>query len=502
MWICLPASVRPHRNTVAFFFLGLLNNLTYVVNNAGAGDILPDSIAVIYIINTLPELALKATAPFWWHCATYKTKVRITGCCFSINLVLVSAGLGFPVWAQLLGVALSDLGGGLGEASVLALSQFYDRPGVMLSAWSSGTGAAGVVGYLLSMFVLPLLPVAGRLVLATCIVCGYWTAFFWMLEAPWIDRVRAGRTGRNVVLPVALATEATEAMEACDGGDGMSNGGGLGRQTAYLTTPYVRSLPTPPATTSDAPITAPTAAGSPDLAASLWPADDKGSQADVGLTHGAGSDAADPAAEFDLASKLRMQRGLLRYVMPLVLVYWAEYAAQSGAWTAFALPASAPLNSSAARHRAYQYFNLLYQVGVLISRSSGRLFTLSLGWLWALAGLQVAMLVLFGADGATQLLVGYVLLLPAMVVGLLGGVNYVQTFMAIDRELPPRLRELALSTASVGSPVGILLANVSGLFIQWCLWQSLSISEEGSAGGHQCPLPIKSGNLSTYVKHI
>ena len=391
MRICLPTSVRPHRNTVAFFFLGLLNNLTYVVNNAGAGDILPDSIAVIYIINTLPELALKATAPFWWHCATYKTKVRITGCCFSINLVLVSAGLGFPVWAQLLGVALSDLGGGLGEASVLALSQFYDRPGVMLSAWSSGTGAAGVVGYLLSMFVLPLLPVAGRLVLATCIVCGYWTAFFWMLEAPWIDRVRAGRTSRNVVLPVALATEAAEAMEACDGGDGMSNGGGLGRQTAYLTTPFVLSLPTPPTTTSVAPITAPIAAGSSDLAASLWPADDKGSQADVGLTHGAGSDAADPAAEFDLASRFRMQRGLLRYVMPLVLVYWAEYAAQSGAWTAFALPPSAPLDSSAARHRAYQYFNLMYQVGVFISRSSGRLFTLSLGWLWALACLQVSL---------------------------------------------------------------------------------------------------------------
>jgi hypothetical protein len=138
MRICLPASVRPHRNTVAFFFLGLLNNLTYVVNNAGAGDILPDSIAVIYIINTLPELALKATAPFWWHCATYKTKVRITGCCFSINLVLVSAGLGFPVWAQLLGVALSDLGGGLGEASVLALSQFYDRPAGQLFTLSLG----------------------------------------------------------------------------------------------------------------------------------------------------------------------------------------------------------------------------------------------------------------------------------------------------------------------------------------------------------------------------
>lgn len=62
---------------------------------------------------------------------------------------------------------------------------------------------------------------------------------------------------------------------------------------------------------------------------------------------------------------------------------------------------------------------------MLVSRSSGRLFTLSLGWLWALAWLQVAMLALFVADGATQLVTGYALLLPATAVGLLGGVNYV-----------------------------------------------------------------------------
>ena len=136
----------PRRNTIAFFLLGLLNNLTYVVNNADAGAILPGSIAVIYIINTIPELAVKATAPFWWHRASYRAKVIFTGCCFAANLVLVSGGLDLPTWAKLLGVALSDLGGGLGEASVLALSQFYDRPAVMLSAWSSGTGAAGVVG--------------------------------------------------------------------------------------------------------------------------------------------------------------------------------------------------------------------------------------------------------------------------------------------------------------------------------------------------------------------
>jgi hypothetical protein len=75
---------------------------------------------------------------------------------------------------------------------------------------------------------------------------------------------------------------------------------------------------------------------------------------------------------------------------------------------------------------------------------------------------QVVMLVLFVVDGATQAVTGPALVAPALVVGLLGGTNYVQTCLAIDRELEPSLRELALSTVSVGSPVGILLADVTG----------------------------------------
>ena len=47
----------------------------------------------------------------------------------------------------------------------------------------------------------------------------------------------------------------------------------------------------------------------------------------------------------------------------------------------------------------------------------------------------------------------------------------VQSILAIDRRLPPRLRELALATVSVGSPVGILLADASGLVLQQCLFR-------------------------------
>ena len=62
-------------------------------------------------------------------------------------------------------------------------------------------------------------------------------------------------------------------------------------------------------------------------------------------------------------------------MVPLVLVYWAEYAIQAGAWTAFALPPG-DLHDGAARQRAYELLNLCYQVGVFFSRSSGNMIVL------------------------------------------------------------------------------------------------------------------------------
>ena len=69
---------------------------------------------------------------------------------------------------------------------------------------------------------------------------------------------------------------------------------------------------------------------------------------------------------------------------------------------------------------------------MLVSRSAGKLCRLRLAVLWALAWLQVLLLVGFVADGATQRWVGASLLAPAGVVGLLGGTLYVQTALAID----------------------------------------------------------------------
>ena len=408
----------PSKATVAFFLMGTLNNLTFVVNAAGASELLPGQVALVYIINSSPELLVKGTAPLWWHWSSYGSKIAFAGFCFATNLVLVSSGLQLAASIQLVGVALSNIGGGLGEATMLAYSQLASDPATCISAWSSGTGAAGVLGYLISMFVLPQLGPPGRLVLATVIVASFLGVFFGMLHA---ERNKAAPYGQGARL---LSSEHEHG--SVEGGADSS--GGWCSQTDAV---------------------------------------------------GGSSPPSDPQARSVLGL-------VIKYVLPLVLIYWAEYAMQSGAWTAFALPAAA-LASDHARTRAYQALNLAYQAGVLTSRSSGKLCTLSLSTLWLLAVLQCVLLALFIADGAAQQWTGASLSAPAFLVGLLGGTSYVQTCLAIDRakDLNRRSRELALAAISVGAPIGIVLADFTGLVIQSCLMQAHHLHIDG--GARWCP---------------
>ena len=94
------------------------------------------------------------------------------------------------------------------------------------------------------------------------------------------------------------------------------------------------------------------------------------------------------------------------------------------------------------------------------------------------------MLLLFVLDGFTLAWSNAGLAAPAFAVGLLGGTNYIQTMLAIDKRLPPSMRELALATVSAGAPVGMLLADMTGLLLQWCLFRAHGLSVRGG----WCPL--------------
>lgn len=134
-------------NLVAFFLFGVLNNFSYVVMLAGAKEISNGGTALSYIFSVVPSLLVKFIGPFVFHLISYRTRVWLSAVLMATSFTIVALG---NIWSslalQLIGVTLVGFQSGIGEASFLALASFYDSRRC-ITAWSSGTGVAGLAGY-------------------------------------------------------------------------------------------------------------------------------------------------------------------------------------------------------------------------------------------------------------------------------------------------------------------------------------------------------------------
>lgn len=181
--------------------------------------------------------------------------------------------------------------------------------------------------------------------------------------------------------------------------------------------------------------------------------------------------------------RFRRVLSLWPYIIPLVLVYFAEYAIQAGAWTAYSFDPS-QVDNLESRNDAYLWLNLMYQIGVFISRSSTILFVANRCGLWIMPFLQIGMLLFFSFNATEQFWNGLSLLFPALFVGLLGGGVYVNAFTLITKEVDDAYEEFSLSAASVADTFGSLLGDVFALFLQSCLFYSLGLEDDS---GVTCP---------------
>lgn len=159
----------------------------------------------------------------------------------------------------------------------------------------------------------------------------------------------------------------------------------------------------------------------------------------------------------NLTEKLHVIKGLLKFVFPLGLVYFAEYFINQGLMELLYFP-----EVFLSHAEQYRWYQTLYQVGVLVSRSS--LCCVKIRKLWALSLLQVlnAVLLLFAVryQFLPSVWLVFVIILYE---GLLGGAAYVNTFYFISKETEDRQREFAMAAASVGDSLGIALAGLTAL---------------------------------------
>ncbi|KAJ6654418.1 hypothetical protein lerEdw1_007011 [Lerista edwardsae] len=390
------------RNNVGFWLLGLCNNFAYVVMLSAAHDILshqkvpggngtgpiPPSIppenssnvsrydcnaistGAVLLADILPTLLIKFSAPFCIHWFPYG--LRVTICVISAlgSFLLVAFSTG-PV-QSLTGVVLASISSGLGEITFLALTSFFDS--AVVSAWSSGTGGAGLFGAL-----------------------------------SYLGLTQAGLSPQHTLLSMIVVPIIM-----------------LGSYFILLVPPPQH--PPRPVHTGD-----PFTAHEPLL----------------------GGTALNKSRRYELslAAKGQVVRGLLKYLFPLAVVYFAEYFINQGLFELLYFR-NAPLTHP----QQYRWYQMLYQAGVFLSRSSAS--CVRIRRIWVLAMLQCLNMVFLLAAVYFMFLPSiYLVFLLILYEGLLGGAGYVNTFHCVSEESQQEHREFAMGVACVADTLGI---SVSG----------------------------------------
>lgn len=440
------------RNILAFWLLGLFNNSSYVIMIAGAVDISASAVGLVYLCAVLPGLILKVTAPYWFHHASYSVRALAAGIMMAGAYVLVA--LCSARSPQLLGVVLASLQGSLGEASCIALTSRYHSQST-ITAWASGTGFAGVFGYAW----VAVLRVIGRwtlketLLAANITVAAWLLVFYILLEPP---------EARMVQIQALVDQDSdlvTAAMSALKGSPGVSRNRSLSTSLSAVQPLRLGDDEGDDVLQEPAPL----------LAGRSNPSSPIRRKQTLPKALGKAS----KIARMSARERLRRTVALWPYMVPLFIVYAAEYAMQTGAWTAIGFPV--PSNSES-RKRFYVYSNWTYQAGVFLSRSSGMLWRPSQNALWVMPTAQAAFLMFFLADAVWHFWYNWTLLLPCFMTGLLGGAVYVGAFNLIAREVEPQYREFSLAAASLADSAGIALADVAGILIQGCLFKANGIA--------------------------
>ena len=133
---------QPNVLHFAFFLFGLTNNLTGVIFLSAAEILLPNQAGLILLFSILPGLLTKLSLGLWAHRVSYRVRVSVLDLTLAL-CCLLPARAGASVGLTLGAVATAAVAGATGEGSFLALAARW--PGCV-GAWSSGTGAAGLVG--------------------------------------------------------------------------------------------------------------------------------------------------------------------------------------------------------------------------------------------------------------------------------------------------------------------------------------------------------------------
>lgn len=400
---------------------GLINNVLYVIILSAALDLVGPNVpkGVVLLADVIPSFLTKLCAPYFIHTVPYHVRILIFVGLSATGMLLIALTPGYhdggTISTKMAGVILASLSSGGGELSFLGLVHYYGP--WSLAAWGSGTGGAGLIGagaYALATNTIGL-GVRTTLLASACLPAVMLLSFFTILPLGPI------KTGKPHLVHRTLDTN-----EEHDHNNVIEREG--------LLTP-----------TADSPKLTP----SSPHPSSPWQT---------------------------FVANLRRSRSLfLPYMLPLLLVYIAEYTINQGVAPTLLFPLTSPSTVHGpftAYRQFYPAYNAIYQAGVFISRSSTPFFRIHSLYFPSL--LQILNLLFLTVQALWNFLPSvYLVFVVVFWEGLLGGLVYVNTFAEIAERVPETQREFSLSATTVSDSGGVCVAGFVGMAVEvWlCDWQ-------------------------------
>ncbi|EXJ88983.1 protein btn1 [Capronia epimyces CBS 606.96] len=401
----------------AFWIFGLINNVLYVIILSAALDLVGPTVpkGVVLLADVIPSLLTKLCAPYFIHAVPYPVRVFIFVGLSAAGMILIaltpSYTDGGTIATKMTGVILASLSSGGGELTFVGLVHYYGP--FSLAAWGSGTGGAGLIGagaYAVATTSLGL-SVKTTILASACLPAIMLVSFFLILP----------------LRPLRLHSKLHHGVPDLTGDD-------EDEETDHEQQEGLLSSERP--------------------ARPTFVSHQNSSSASARFTH----------------NLVRAKGLFFPFMLPLLLVYVAEYTINQGVSPTLLFP----LRDTPFKHfRAfYPTYNAIYQAGVFISRSSTPF--LRVHNLYLPSVLQIANLALLTLHAIFDFIPSvYIVFAVIFWEGLLGGLVYVNTFAEISDTVAQEDREFSLSATTVSDSGGICIAGfISMGFEVWlCNWQ-------------------------------
>ncbi|KAI0891306.1 Batten's disease protein Cln3 [Annulohypoxylon nitens] len=404
---------------VAFWLFGLINNVLYVIILSAAQDLVGSDVpkGLVLLADVLPSFLTKLTAPYFIHKAPYWLRTIAFVVTSSLGMFMIA--LTPPdksVGAKMAGVILASLSSGAGELSFLGLTHYYGH--MSLAAWGSGTGAAGLVGAGLYVLFTDWIGLTVR----TSLLASAFLPIIMLMSF-------------FLILPRGPLREGKDAKEYHPVLDEEPRENDIEDDISTVNATSSLLSPRPSAASTSA-----------------------------AHHHHSG-------ASSKFKTNIRRAKSLFfPYMLPLLLVYVAEYTINQGVSPTLLFPLeSTPFKEY---RDFYPMYGFLYQLGVFISRSS--IAFLRVRHLYFPSFLQVGNLVLLTLHALLPFIPSiYIVFIIIFWEGLLGGAVYVNTFAEIMENVPMSEREFSLGATSVSDSGGICIAGFVSMAmeVRLCDWQ-------------------------------